>query len=390
MKQRTLFLALFTLATPLLAQAPKEIILTRELDALGFPQAIPVSISGFTGDVEATLKSDLLFMGFRYTNADQAQYLITGKNDANVQGRVTDRLNRATRLAKAYTGGTPRAQAHAFADDIALALTRLPGIAQTKIAFRAEARRGQAEIYIADYDGFNARAATQDGSLTVAPCWAGRTTLFYCSYKPGRPQIFAHHLTTGNRRAVASHPGQNISPAVSPDGKRLALVLSKDGNPELYVADVDGSNLLRLTRTPQEESSPCWSPDSRSICFVSRMSGIASLYTISASGGAPKRLATPGVSVPTEPDWSPDGKWIAFTTLTRRSFDICIVPAQGGTVHGLVEGEDPVWAPNSRAILYAHGPDGAKRLSLLDVPSKYRKDLGRILESAAQPTWCRW
>jgi TolB protein len=386
------WIGLFSLllgASWLAAQTDRDIDIYRYTDPLGFPPAIAVAVSGFTGDVESVLKSDLAFMGFRHTNADQAQYLITGNNSTSLEGRVVDRITRAVKLAKAYTGGSSRAQAHAFADDIALALTGRPGIAQTKIAFRSGTRRGQSEIYVADYDGFNARAATQDGSLNVAPCWAGVATLYYCSYKPGRPQVFAHHLPTGNRQPVAAHPGLNTSPAVSPDGKRLALILSKDGNPELYVADINGTNLRRLTRTPQEESSPCWAPDSKTICFVSRVSGVAALYTISAEGGSPQRLATVGAPTPTEPDWSPDGKWIAFTALTRE-FYVCLVPATGGKVTWLVAGEDPSWAPNSRALIYAHGPAGAKRLSLLDVPTRHRKDLPRVLESESQPAWCRW
>jgi TolB protein len=388
MKLQIALLTFLALTPPLFAQ--REIGLTNLVDDLGFRPPVPVAISGFNGEVDSVLKNDLLFMGFKYVSPGEAEYLISGKNDPNVEGRVVARITRQTKLAKGYTGSTPRGQAHAFADDIAQALTGRPGIAQTKITYRALARQGVSEVYVSDYDGFNPRSATQDGALTVAPCWAGRSTLFYCSYKPGKPQVFAHHLPSGSRRSVASHPGQNISPAVSPDAKRLAMILSKDGNPELYVADLEGTNLRRLTRTPQEESSPCWSPDSKTVCFVSRMSGVAALYTIAADGGTPKRMPTPLAGTPTEPDWSPDGKWIAFTSLTARSFNVCFVAVAGGPVRVLTDGFDPVWAPNSRALIYAHGPDGAMRLSLLDVPTKYRKDLPRILESDSQPSWCRW
>jgi TolB protein len=119
---------------------------------------------------------------------------------------------------------------------------------------------------------------------------------------------------------------------------------------------------------------------------VSKESGANALYAISASGGTPRRIATKGVSNPTEPDWSPDGKWIVFTSLMR-DFNICIVEAKGGLAEVLVSGEDPSWAPNSRAVIFCKGPDHAKRLSLLDVPTKQVKDIARIRESNSQPNW---
>ena len=162
------------------------------------------------------------------------------------------------------------------------------------------------------------------------------------------------------------------------------------GRLALVVADADGRNLRQLTRTREDESSPTWSPDGRTICVATRMDGRRVLATVSVDGGPLRRLPITGVSNPSEPDWSPDGKWIAFTSLTLSGFSICLMPAQGGTVRVLAAGEDPVWAPNSRVLLCTQGPDGAKRLYLLDVPTKHRKDLGRILESNSQPSWCRW
>ncbi|HYV30817.1 MAG TPA: biopolymer transporter Tol, partial [Candidatus Binatia bacterium] len=189
----------------------------------------------------------------------------------------------------------------------------------------------------------------------------------------------------------ARHAGGNYSPAVSADGRRVAMILSKSGSPDLYVANLDGSDLKQLTSTREAEFSPCWSPDGRLICFGSRDKGATLLFTISPSGGSPRQLATTGAPNPTEPDWSPDGKWIAFTSLTG-SFQVCIVQAnggRGGEAIPLVEGEDPSWAPNSRALLFSNGPDHAKHLSLLDVPTKQVKHIARILESNSQPSWAK-
>ena len=65
--------------------------------------------------------------------------------------------------------------------------------------------------------------------------------------------------------------GSNISPAPSPDGSKVAMILDKDGWVDLYVADADGGNLKRLTKSPEDESSPCWSPDGKWICFATKI-----------------------------------------------------------------------------------------------------------------------
>src|SRR5262249_41621266 len=150
---------------------------------------------------------------------------------------------------KAYTGSGTRAQVHALADDIAYLLTQQKGIAQTKMCFKAESGPGRSEIFLADYDGFHAQPVTHDQSMTAGPCWAGRSTLLYASYKLGYPHIFSHQLTTGARSAVARYPGGNYSPAVSPDSTRVAMILSKGGSPDLYVSNIDGSGLKQLTST---------------------------------------------------------------------------------------------------------------------------------------------
>jgi TolB protein len=363
--------------------------ITRPHDSLGFLEPVPVNISGFTGEVDSVLKNDLLFMGVKNVPLEQAQYLIVGSNAGRVEGRLTDKTTKFQLLAKAYTGGNQRAQVHALADDIAKALTQLPGIAQTKITFKVEPVARRSEVYLSDFDGFNPVAVTHDQSLVSSPGWASRGILVYASYKLGNPYIFSHELSSGARKAVARYPGDNYSPAVSPDGRRVAMILNKGGSPDLYVSNIDGTGLKELTQTREAESSPCWSPDNQTICFVSRDGGAAALYTISASGGKRRPLPISGAPNPTEPDWSPDGKWLAFTTQTRAGFTICIGSPQGGGAIPIVDGEDPSWAPNSRALIFCKGPDHAKQLYLLDVPTKQVKHVARILESNSSPSWAK-
>ena len=354
---------------------------------------ILVSASGFSGEALQVLQFDLYVQGFAFTNAESAQFSFSGSNNGNLQGRVTDNVTKQVKLAKAYSGSSIRRQTHAFVDDFIKAIDRKP-ICQTKIAFKNDTGPNS-EIYIADFDGHNEQAVTKDNNIVAAPDWvSGRFALFYVSYILGNPSIFQHDLGTGSRKAVARYGGSNISPSVSPDGSKVAMILSKDGWTDLYVAGIDGANPQRLTKTREDESSPCWSPDGRYICFAAKINNgksvRRSLCKISASGGEVQRIPTDGVINPTEPDWSPDGKWIVFTSMGG-GFDICVVPSQGGTVTKLVAGEDPSWAPNSRTVIFARRQGGRRVLSLLDVGTKQNKDVSRFSGSSSQsqPSWAK-
>jgi TolB protein len=395
--KRIFFLALhlvtFGCALPvvLVAAQPIDLELIRRPDSLGFLQPIHVHVTGLSGEADTVLKNDLLFMGVVHKPLEEAKFLINGSaTSVRAEARVLEKTTKGQVHEAAFTGSVQRAAVHALADSIAKALTGLPkiGIAQTKATFKVEPSRGRSEVYIADYDGFGAQAVTTDNTIVSAPCWAGRGMLVYSSYKLGNPYIFSHVLGSGVRNAVAKHPGNNYSPAVSADGRRIAMILNMNGTPNLYVANIDGSGLKQLTRNRHGDACPCWSPDGQTICYVSRAGGAPSLYKISASGGSPVQLRTTFGPSPTEPDWSPDGKWIAFTAQVR-GFTLFIVPAAGGEAIELVPGEDPSWAPNSRALLFSRGPDHAKQLSLLDVPTKTVKPLARIFESNSQPSWAK-
>jgi TolB protein len=387
--------SLLALALMAQAQAQTKIVVPGESKPLdpGNEKPVLVSLTGFAGEAAQVIQFDLYVQGFAFTNAEAAQYQITGSDNGNLQARAIDRFNKNVLVSKAYSGSNLRSQAHWFADDFVQALGRIP-IAKTKIAFKA-GNGSTEEIYVSDFDGHQPQPVTRDGAIVSAPCWVPHhLALFYCSYKLNHPDIYLHNLAAGTRRPIARYGGSNMSPAASPDGSKVAMILSKDGWVDLYVANADGSDLLRLTHSPQDESSPCWSPDGKWICFAGKQEREhRGLYKIPASGGAIQRISTAGVSSPTEPDWSPDSKWIAFSSQYGGGFTVCVVPAAGGTALSLVEGEDPSWSPNSRTLVFARrvGGKGNYVLSLLDTGTKQAKDVSRIsgISSQSQPSWAK-
>jgi len=362
---------------------------------LGEEKPTLVAVSGFTGEAAQVIYFDLYVQGFAYTNAEAAQYLVSGSNDNELRAVATDAVNKHVFVNQSYSGGTPRRQAHQFVDDFLRSIGRV-GLGQGEVAFKGENGSG-AEIYLSDFDGHNPRQLTRDKVIVSAPCWVpGHRALYYTSYLKIHPGIYFHNVATGERRIFARYGGCNISPAVSPDGSQVAMILSKDGWTDLYVGTSDGSTPVRLTKSPQDESSPCWSfPDGRWICYASKDNERRSLSIIPVGGGKSQRLNTGGFPNPSEPDWSPDGKLIAFTSQSGAYFTICVMGAPGEKQPPvkLVEGEDPSWGPNSRTLVFARraGGKGNYVLSLLDVHTKQVKDVSRIsgISSQSQPSWAR-
>jgi TolB protein len=351
-------------------------------------QAVPISISGFSGEADSVLKFDLFVSGFSITGPSEAQYQVSGSSNGHVEGRLSQ--GGKSIFGKAYNGGSTRQQAHALADDIVKQIHGTAGIFRGKIAFRMQTAPGNYEIAVSDVDGHNTTVVTHDNALVAAPTWVpGAFKLLYCSWKNGATQIFEHDLSSGARQIFMRSPGSSFSPNVSPDGRKVAVVLDKSGTPNLYVCDIDGSNQKQLTFSRDDVSSPSWAPDSQHLVFSTRK-GRAGLYKINSNGGTPQRLSASGAfGNLTEADWSPNGKWIAFTCGSGE-FSICVVPSTGGEAKILVAGEDPCWSPNSRTLIFTRRVNRDKRvLSLLDVPTKHVKDCTQNSGDRSQPSWAR-
>jgi len=378
---RAMVLAALSGAMICAAQAQQELEISRAVMPL-----IPVSLNGYSGEVESVLSFDLEALGLKITSQG-AQYSVTGSAGGQVSGTLA-MVGGQTMFSRTYSGGSLRAQAHSLADDIVAALRQTPPIFHGKIAYKCQVQ-GISEIFVSDFDGHNPVQLTHDGSLVDGPAWVpGGQELLYTSWKSGNTQILAHNVRTGARRVLAGYPGSDLSPAVSKDGRRVAMILSQGGSPNLWVSDIDGSGLKQLTQSREEDSSPTWSPDGSQICYVHR-AGRAGLRIVRADGGPsiPVRTGVVGNNV-TGPDWSPDGKLIAFTAGSG-NFTICVVPAEGGEAQRLAAGEDPCWAPNSRTIIFSRRTGDRRVLCLLDVPTKSVKDVRQLSGSCSEPSWAR-
>jgi TolB protein len=366
---------------PLAAQEAPLITITKS-------DKISLGLNAISGaesaTISQTLQKDLQLSGaFSIAAPSTASFLISGAaSGSNLRGLVTERGGRVI-LERSYSGNA-RAQAHAFANDIVETITGAKGIAGSRIGFVAT-RSGHKEIYLVESDGGNLTQLTRDSSISVAPrISADGRRLAYTGYQSGYADVYEIELGSGSRRRIMKYPGTNSGAAYSPSGDRFAVTLSKDGNPELYVTGANGDSPRRLTTTAGVESSPTWSPDGRDIIYSSDAGGSCMLYRVSASGGSPAQLRT-GHSYNTEPHWSPDGKKVAFNVREGGSFQVAVLDISSGQVRLLGEGQNPVWGPDSKHVVYATGSS----LILLNVVTLQRNSIAGSLGKISEPTWTR-
>ena len=61
--------------------------------------------------------------------------------------------------------------------------------------------------------------------------------------------IYVMDINGGRQRNLTKHAiADEVTPAWSPDGRKIAFISNRDGNLNIYVMDADGNNIHQLTK----------------------------------------------------------------------------------------------------------------------------------------------
>jgi eukaryotic-like serine/threonine-protein kinase len=109
------------------------------------------------------------------------------------------------------------------------------------------------------------------------------------------------------RKQLTGGAGQNIEPAVSPDGRYIVFTSTRASSVDLWRINIDGGDPLRLTRDMYSLNA-AFSPDGRWVVFSSGARGPYRIWRVPVEGGQPIGLFDKSSYRPVV---SPDGRWIA-------------------------------------------------------------------------------
>lgn len=117
----------------------------------------------------------------------------------------------------------------------------------------------------------------------------GNNDAIYCARFTSNKEseIWRVNFKTGVEEVILSQPGKSFtSPQLSPDGKWLLVTGSsksekeKIDNTDIFVVRTDGTQLTQLTYHPGNDLSPVWSPDGKSIFFLSQRGSADKFYNV--------------------------------------------------------------------------------------------------------------
>lgn len=314
-------------------------------------------------------------------------------------------------LGKKYKGptSTARRMAHTFANDLLQALTGVPGPFLSRVTASSD-RSGAnyKEIFVMDWDGHKIEQVSNHKSISISPAWSpDGKKIAYTSYVKRKGSTFRNadmlllDLASGKRSLISYRPGINSGAAFAPNNQHIYLTVSQGISPDIYRMTLDGGLVGKVTNGPAGALNvePAVASDGR-LAFSSDRAGRPMIYTANADGSNVKRITFAG-TFNSSPSWSPDGKKIAFAgqegSGSDKRFDIFVMNSDGTGMIRLTSAkkpngkmatnEDPSFSPDGRFVMYTSDRTGSNQIYISTVDGTEERRITSDSYNYYKPKW---
>ena len=210
-------------------------------------------------------------------------------------------------------------------------------------------------------------------SMASAAAILAVVTVFWYFWQ-GNSDSAANTVATITTSQIASWKsdlgeGDSSRPRLSPDGKLIAYVASKDGRNAIWLKQIGGGEPFTRKQDDSTDASPIWSPDGGQIAYFSNRGGRRGIWSAPALGGS-ATLLSPLDGRSSLIDWSKSGKTIYFQSGKNLYFlDIAsgsITKLTNFDESQIIERNFDI-SPDETQIVYSDKVDGEYDLWIADI-----------------------
>lgn len=347
----------------------------------------PTTASGITPSMWSSLNVSAVVVGSVQPDVS-GKYLITYQLVDTTNHPGTILAQNQFSIEKRWV----RYAAHTASDEIFEALTGIRGAFRTRIAYVVKLSKGpfNHELRVSDYDGYDQMTVHRSKEPLMSPAWSpDGKKLAYVTFEGGHSSLVLKTLETGSVETIASFPQHNGAPSFSPDGNKLAFALSKDGSLNLYMMNLNTKKITQITSGRSNDTEPSWMPDSETIVYTSDQAGRPQLYTININGGSPQRLTWENTQNQNA-RVSPDGSFIAMISTNNGEQHITRYDIATKTYQRLTDtflDETPSIAPNGTMIIYSSTQGLGTILNLVSTDGNFKAKLPGTDGQVKFPAW---
>ncbi len=199
----------------------------------------------------------------------------------------------------------------------------------------------------------------------------------------------------GEAGASVTAPARFSDPAISPDGRRVAIAIAKPGEPkDAWVLDLTRGTRTALTTGGANDFGPLFTPDGNRVIFQSERP-VFDLYIRAADASSP---ATPLMISPFDKypgSITPDGKLLLFRHSVLPHNELWTIPLDGsGKPASLLRSDAgdldyPRIAPNGRWLAYTSNESGRTDVYLSPYPGVTSARRQVSADGGSSPRWTR-
>ncbi|MBB6442455.1 TolB family protein [Phycisphaera mikurensis] len=199
-------------------------------------------------------------------------------------------------------------------------------------------------------------STTEGDDFDVAPAPDGETLYFASTRHRPTADLYRQAIGGTSVTQLTDDPANDVMPAVSPDGRRIAFASDRSGTWDLYLMDAGGGRAVKLTDDDGHNVHPSFSPDGQRLVYssFSPHAGGWELVVIDVDRPTKKRIIGRGLF----PVWSPADDTIAFQRARERGsrwFSVWTVQLEDGEA---VRPTEVAVSSNAAVITPRWSPDG--------------------------------